>query len=144
MKRKKFLVGCLFLGALLISLTSISLAEPKTEIGPPPQAVSDEKSAVAKFSVVSPLGKRVVTMITMVPRPNTLEGKKICLRGSMDFKATITHPKIEELIRETYPTATMIGWKEFPGWDLDTLSQPFFTEELIARGCEVFISGNGG
>ena len=127
-------------------LTPVFASPPKHAgvPGPPPHAASWDHAAVAKYSVVSPLGKRVVEMITMVPRLDSLAGKTICLRGSMDFKANITHPKIEELLQDEYPSATVIGWQEFPGWDLNTLAQPIFTDELIAKGCEAFISGNGG
>ena len=63
--------------------------------------------ALFTYSVMSPLGKNTVKMITQAQRLNTLNGKTIALVGR-SFGAPITQAVIKELIEKDYPTAKVI------------------------------------
>ena len=46
-------------------------------------------SAQPVYSVVSPIGESTVTMISMVPRRNTLAGQTVCMVWNRAFKADV-------------------------------------------------------
>ena len=59
------------------------------------------------YSVVSPVGRSSVKMITQAPRLETLDGKTIAVVG-VSFMTGVTHPEIKRLILENYPSARVI------------------------------------
>ena len=66
------------------------------------------------FSVVSPLGEKVIEMIDMAPRLDTLKGKTICTIWNTAFKSDVTLTKIEELLKSQYPGLKTISYTEMP------------------------------
>jgi hypothetical protein len=105
-------------------------------------------TAEKTYDVVSPLGNRVVTMITMAPRLDTLAGKTICIHGSPDFNAPTTATVIQQVLQQQFPTAKVIPYTEMPGWDVYAISAgsqvAAFTQALKDKGANAVIAGNGG
>jgi hypothetical protein len=102
------------------------------------------------YSVVRPTGDVVHPMITQAPRLDTLEGKTICMTSNQGFKAHVTFPVIEKLLRQKYPNLKIIPPEDMPravkppaegAKDPDTDAM---TAALRQRGCQAVISGNGG
>jgi len=104
------------------------------------------------FSVVSPLGEKVISMIDMAPRPDTLDGRTICTIWNMGFKSDVTLTRIEELLKERYPGIRIISYTEMPGYNPIVYARPQTRHDAIATvadafitsGCDAVISGNGG
>ncbi len=103
-----------------------------------------------KYSVVRPTGDVVHPMITQAPRLDTLEGKTICMTSNQGFKAHVTFPLIEKLLRQKYPNLKIIPPEDMPravkppaegAKDPDTDAM---TAALRQRSCQAVISGNGG
>jgi hypothetical protein len=102
------------------------------------------------YYVVRPTGDVVHPMITQAPRLDTLEGKTICMTSNQGFKAHVTFPVIEKLLRQKYPNLKIIPPEDMPravkppaegAKDPDTDAM---TAALRQRGCQAVISGNGG
>jgi hypothetical protein len=94
------------------------------------------------LEVSDPTGAFEVTVVH-APRLDTLEGKTICelsVGGAWQWERTF--PLIGELLKNAYPTATIIPHTEFPiGADMPDQE----TLDLIkAKGCDAVIVGNGG
>ena len=109
---------------------------------------SSEKSPT--YSVVRPTGDVVHPMITQAPRLDTLSGKTICMTSNQGFKAHVTFPVIEKLLRKKYPNLKIIPPEDMPravkppaegAKDPDTDAM---TAALRQRSCQAVISGNGG
>ena len=104
------------------------------------------------FSVVSPLGEKVIEMIDMAPRPGTLEGKTVCTIWNTGFKSDVTLTRIEELLKARYPGLKTISYTEMPSYNPIVYATPQTRHKAIAevvaalrnRGCNAIISGNGG
>ena len=104
------------------------------------------------FSVVSPLGEKVIEMIDMAPRPDTLEGKTVCTIWNTGFKSDITLTRIEELLKARYPGLKLIPYTEMPGFNPIVYTSPQTRHNAIAEvvdalrtsGCDAIVSGNGG
>jgi len=102
------------------------------------------------YKVVSPLGESVAKMMTMAPRLDTLEGKRIGEIWNEGFRGDETFPIIEKMLRERYPTVKMIPYTEFPLVSIGSLSpekKKKTLEDLRAaikkNGCDAVITGNG-
>ena len=102
------------------------------------------------YSVVRPTGDVVHPMITQAPRLDTLSGKTICMTSNQGFKAHVTFPVIEKLLRQKYPNLKIIPPEDMPravkppaegAEDPDTDAM---TAALKEKGCQAVISGNGG
>ncbi len=106
-------------------------------------------SGKAEFSVVSPVGFSTVEPIEMAPRLQTLEGKTIAIVGD-DFMYTVTHPELQRLIQEHYPTARVISYDElpiagpYPAPGITRQAVERFRQRLIDLGVDAVIAGNGG
>ena len=108
------------------------------------------KDAPPVYRVVRPTGDVVHPMITQAPRLDTLEGKTICMTSNQGFKAHVTFPVIEKLLRQKYPNLKIIPPEDMPravkppaegAEDPDTEAM---TAALRQKGCQAVISGNGG
>ena len=105
--------------------------------------------AAAGFSVVSPVGRASVEMISQAPRLETLEGKTIAVVG-VSFMTGVTHPEIKRLILENYPSAKVILLDEigiagpYPAPGVVRKSKEEFQARLRDMGVDAVISGNGG
>ena len=104
------------------------------------------------FSVVSPLGEKVIEMIDMAPRLDTLQGKTICTIWNTGFKSDKTLTKIEALLRKRYPGVKTIPYTEMPSFNPAVYASPKtrhtaiseVVDALRTHGCDAIISGNGG
>jgi hypothetical protein len=114
-------------------------------------SVSGPKSSKdAEFKVVSPLGEVVVKETPMAPRPDTLEGKTVCLTWNASFRANVTLSAIADLLQKKYPKVKVISYTEMP--ESFKAPPPGTTtperEALVAAfkkaDCDAIISGNGG
>jgi len=109
---------------------------------------SGEESPV--YSVVRPTGDVVHPMITQAPRLDTLEGKTICMTSNQGFKAHVTFPIIEDLLRQDYPNLKIIPPEDMPRAvkpPAEGASDPATDAMVTAlrdKGCQAVISGNGG
>ena len=132
------LFGCM---SLIMFLTFSSLAAP---------AAGLENAGIAKYSVVSPRGEKTSEMITMAPRLETLEGKTICMIAGDAFKAEVTFPKIQELLKAKYPAAKVVPYSDMPYYEPGAYGPSPDPEReevsaaIIIEGCDAVISGNGG
>lgn len=102
------------------------------------------------YEVVSPLGEPVVKMITMAPRLDTLEGKRIGEIWNGGFRGDESFPIIEKMLRERYPTVTFIPYTEFSLTTIASLhpekkekTLETLRAELKEKGCDAVITGNG-
>jgi hypothetical protein len=132
------LLGCI---SLVLSLAFSPLATP---------ASGSENTGIAKYYVVSPRGVKINEMITMAPRLDTLESKTICMIAGDAFKADVTFPKIQELLKAKYPRAKIVSYLDMPYYEPGTYgSSPDPEREEVSaaitnKGCDAVISGNGG
>ena len=101
------------------------------------------------YSVVSPVGRSSVKMITQAPRLETLDGKTIAVVG-VSFMTGVTHPEIKRLILENYPSARVILLDEigiagpYPAPGVTRRSKDEFQNKLKEMKVDAVISGNGG
>jgi len=101
------------------------------------------------YSVVSPVGRASVEMITQAPRLETLEGKTIAVVG-VSFMTDVTHPQIKRLIKENYPTAKVLLLDEigfsgpYPAPGVTRKQNEEFKKKLQEMNVDAVISGNGG
>ena len=105
----------------------------------------------AAYKVVSPLGEPTVKMIAMAPRPETLEGKTVCMITNEAFNFQVTFPVIEKLLKQRYPTAKVVPWNELPHYPHTVWSgsgrakvEEATIAAIKAKGCNAVIDGNGG
>jgi len=107
-------------------------------------------SAEPVYSVVSPIGESTVTMISMVPRRNTLAGQTACMVWNRAFKADVTLPAIGEQLKQLYPDMRVVSHTEMPVAPMpSTPDHPNKDAEnlraaLKEQGCSVLVTGNGG
>ena len=103
----------------------------------------------AGFSVVSPVGRSTVDMISQAPRLETLSGKTIAITG-VSFMTTIIHPEIKRLILQNYPDAKVLTIEEvgtagvYPAPGVVRKSKEDFQAKLKEYHVNAVISGNGG
>lgn len=102
------------------------------------------------YSVVRPTGDVVHPMITQASRLDTLDGKTICMTSNQGFKAHVTFPVIEDLLRQKYPNLKIIPPEDMPRavkppaeGATDPATDAMVTA-LKEKGCQAVISGNGG
>ncbi len=112
-----------------------------------PAATSSE----ASYEVVSPLGKPSVEMISMAPRPTTLDGMTVCYITDELFRADYTFPIVTEMLQEKYPTVKVVPETEMPhgsvdayGPSLKAKTEQDITAALKEKGCQAVVAGNGG
>ena len=107
-----------------------------------------EPTPLYMYSVMSPVGKNAVDMITQAPRLNTLKGKTISLVGR-SFGAPITQGVLKELIERDYPTATIITVDQVGYGGSYSVFNPSkqnkeFQQKLKEYKVDAVISGNCG
>ena len=100
------------------------------------------------YSIMSPVGKNAVEMITQAPRLDTLKGKTIALVGR-SFSAPITQAVIKDLIERDYPTANVITVDQVGYGGSYSVFNPStqnkeFQEKLKKYKVDAVISGNCG
>ena len=101
-----------------------------------------------RYSVMSPVGKNAIDMITQAPRLDTLNGKTIALVGR-SFGAPITQAVIKELIERDYPTATVLTVDQVSYGGSYSVFNPSkqnkeFQQKLKEYKVDAVISGNCG
>lgn len=116
----------------------------KTESG-----TIDAKDKTAGFSVVSPVPRGTVAMISQAPRLETLAGKTIAVVG-VSFMSKVTHPEIKRLIQQHYPDAKVLLMDEigaagvYPAPGITRREKDEFQKKLREYKVDAVISGNGG
>jgi hypothetical protein len=134
-------------GAAVTSTTTKTATTTATTTAPA-TTVTKTTQVEKTYGVVSPLGDRVVTMITMAPRLDTLAGKTICIHGTPDFNAPITHPVIQQVLQQQFPTAKIIPYTEMPGFNENAKSNSSYIAPFVQackdKGAAAVIAGNGG
>lgn len=109
----------------------------------------DDQVGYRNYAVVSPVGRSMVTPITQAPRLTTLAGKTIAVVG-VSFMAHVTHPEIKRIIKEQYPTATVLLTEDigyagpYAGLGIDSQQAAEFKRQLQANHVDAVICGNGG
>jgi len=101
-----------------------------------------------RYSVMSPVGKNTVEMITQAPRLDTLNGKTIALVGR-SFGAPITQAVIKDLIEKDYPTAKVLTVDQVGYGGSYSVFNPStqnkeFQQKLKEYKVDAVISGNCG
>jgi len=105
----------------------------------------------AIFEALSPVGASTVEKKPLAPRLSDLNGKTVCeLDGGM-FRAHETLPIIRQLLKKRYPEVKFIFAGEIKPPDLEAqaISQKeksleAFRIDLMEKGCDAIIVGNGG
>lgn len=101
------------------------------------------------FSVVSPVPRGTVAMISQAPRLKTLAGKTIAVVG-VSFMSKVTHPEIKRLIQQHYPDAKVLLMDEigaagvYPVPGITRREKDEFQKKLREYKVDAVISGNGG
>lgn len=101
------------------------------------------------FDVISPVGGPVIRQAGIAPRLSDLHGKTVGEVWNGVFKGDQTFPVIRQMLKERFPSITIIPYTEFPfrhGGDNPT-QQNQLAAEIAAmareKGCDALISGNG-
>lgn len=132
----------LSLAMLLISLPVVSRIICDT-------TCSESDNQGGHYAVVSPVGRSMVKPINQAPRLTTLAGKTIAVVG-VSFKAEVTHPEIKRIIKQLYPTATVLLTEDlgyagpYPGMGIDRPQAAEFKRKLEENHVDAVICGNGG
>lgn len=117
----------------------------KTESG----AIDAKDKTAGGFSVVSPVPRGTVAMISQAPRLETLAGKTIAVVG-VSFMSKVTHPEIKRLIQQHYPDAKVLLMDEigaagvYPAPGITRREKDEFQKKLREYKVDAVISGNGG
>lgn len=117
----------------------------KTESG----TIDAKDKAAGGFSVVSPVPRGTVAMISQAPRLETLAGKTIAVVG-VSFMSKVTHPEIKRLIQQHYPDAKVLLMDEigaagvYPAPGITRREKDEFQKKLREYKVDAVISGNGG
>jgi hypothetical protein len=106
----------------------------------------------AQLNVINPLGRKIIDKNTpLAPRLDTLNGKTVGQIWNGGFKADVTFPIVEKMLRRRYPDVKMIPFTELPAVTIASLeaNKKAATLEavraaLIAKRCDAVITGNGG
>lgn len=117
----------------------------KTESG----TIDAKDKTAGGFSVVSPVPRGTVAMISQAPRLKTLAGKTIAVVG-VSFMSKVTHPEIKRLIQQHYPDAKVLLMDEigaagvYPAPGITRREKDEFQKKLREYKVDAVISGNGG
>ncbi|MBR3445670.1 MAG: hypothetical protein IKH14_07400 [Prevotella sp.] len=117
----------------------------KTESG----TIDAKDKTAGGFSVVSPVPRGTVAMISQAPRLETLAGKTIAVVG-VSFMSKVTHPEIKRLIQQHYPDAKVLLMDEigaagvYPAPGITRREKDEFQKKLREYKVDAVISGNGG
>lgn len=117
----------------------------KTESG----TIDVKDKTAGGFSVVSPVPRGTVAMISQAPRLETLAGKTIAVVG-VSFMSKVTHPEIKRLIQQHYPDAKVLLMDEigaagvYPAPGITRREKDEFQKKLREYKVDAVISGNGG
>lgn len=117
----------------------------KTESG----TIDAKDKTAGGFSVVSPVPRGTVAMISQAPRLETLAGKTIAVVG-VSFMSKVTHPEIKRLILQHYPDAKVLLMDEigaagvYPAPGITRREKDEFQKKLREYKVDAVISGNGG
>lgn len=117
----------------------------KTESG----TIDAKDKTAGGFSVVSPVPRGTVAMISQASRLETLAGKTIAVVG-VSFMSKVTHPEIKRLIQQHYPDAKVLLMDEigaagvYPAPGITRREKDEFQKKLREYKVDAVISGNGG
>jgi len=116
---------------------------PAEECPPCPTPAAAGEAGPVTLEVYDPTGAFDVTQLH-APRLDTLAGKTICFVGT-SWEGPRTHPLIQELVQEQFPTAKFISYDEFPSGTAELTDEKTGLGEMLkAAGCDAAIVGNAG
>ena len=98
----------------MLKLTGAAAAGSMLSASNPVAARPADKETSPVYRVVRPTGDLVHPMITQAPRLDALDGKTICMVSNQGFKAHVTMPVIENLLRKNYPNSRLIPPADMP------------------------------
>lgn len=103
------------------------------------------------YRVVSPSGEPAVGKQPLNQRLDALDGKRVGFLWNRVFRGDETLPLIGELLRERFPTMTVIPWDEFPVTSVPSLhaarqgeTLAALTSALLDKRIDAVIAGNAG
>lgn len=137
------------LAALLAGCGAAPEKAAAATAAPSASASADETTEEEQlYAIVSPLGNNEVEQITMAPRLDTLDGKKIALVGG-SFHAAETHAELKRCIEKDYPNAELFMFDAVGTagtYNLFAVSNQVkrFQARLQELGIEAVITGNCG
>ena len=102
------------------------------------------------YEVASPVGSPSAQGKRLAPRLDTLEGKTIGIIWNGSFRGEVSFPIIADMLRQRFPTVTVIPYTELPLLTVSSLQPSKKAESLeavraalVQRRCDAVITGNG-
>ena len=102
------------------------------------------------YDVLSPLGESVAETSHLAPRVSDLSGKTVCEVSNGQFMSHVSFPIIRELLQKRYSDVKIIPYTEFEDQRVDGTTEQILgraetaVAQMVQRGCDVVITGNGG
>jgi hypothetical protein len=111
----------------------------------PTSTTGTVESKPAKLEVFNPTGSIEVTNLHAL-RLDSLAGKIICEITNGDYNFDNTFPRLRQVLKNMYPTATIIPYTEFDtiAHVVDEKSMAGILKQLEEAGCDGVIVGNAG
>ncbi len=142
--RRKFIRDT---GIVTTALASSMLLSSCKEGNPTNQTSTTENGETkqAKLEVFNPTGSIEVTNLHS-PRLDGLEGKTICEITNGNYNFDNTFPRLRQVLKNMYATATIIPYTEFDTLAnvVDEKSMAGILKQLEEAGCDGVIVGNAG
>lgn len=149
-RRMLQLTGVSTLGLGTLAVTGCGAQEQKAQDAQDAQSEGDETTAQAdssgrvKISVYDPSGSVAITQ-SFAPRLDSLDDKTIAFVGNSMWEEERTFAEIERLLKEKYPTVTVIGQDNFPRHTQEiTVENNGIAEKMQELGVDAAIVGNAG
>ncbi len=102
--------------------------------------MTKEMAGRATLEVYNPTGA-IEVALRHAPRLDSLEGKTICEISDAVWENYRIFPEIRQLMRERFPTATIIPYSEFPT-GLSAIDNDEIAHLVKKKGCNGVIVGN--
>ena len=97
------------------------------------------------YEVIWPRGKKVVELVRLAKRVDTLEGKTVCALWDWLFRGDQIFPAIEKVLAKRYPGVNFVGSGVFGsthgGGEAQMLAA--LPDKLKQNKCDAVISGVG-
>ena len=104
-----------------------------------------KETAVSEYAVVWPRSPKTAELVTLAPRPASLEGKKVAFLWDYIFRGDEIFPILEQELAERYPGMEFVDYHEFGnthGADEHDLIESL-GKRLQDLGVDAVISGMG-
>jgi hypothetical protein len=100
-------------------------------------------AAAIKYALFDPSGAINVTQL-FSPRLTTLDGKTIAFISNNNWNFAATFDRLSLLLKQKYPTITIINYDKFPTASVDATTWPALQAAVKAAKPDAVIIGNGG